>query len=204
MNGHVGKEVDGFPEVHGGFGFGKRNMEGVRVLELCEAMELIVCNTYFNKEKSKLVTYVSGAHETMTDFILERRRHRMVKDVKVVPNEDCAPQHKLVVARVEIRSLNSQAKYTFEPRIKTWKLNNVDIQRRFQDLVSDTAKNRQSDDDIDSLWNKFKHSLLDSAEAVCCRTKGPSRHRETWWWNEEVENVIATKRQCFNRWKKVN
>ena len=83
-NGHFGKEVYGFPEVHGGFGFGTRSMEGVKVLEFCEAMQLTVCNTRFNKPKSKLFTYCSGEHETVTDYILERRRHRMVKDVKVV------------------------------------------------------------------------------------------------------------------------
>ena len=51
MNGRVGKDDVGFPEVHAGFSFDARNMEGVGVLKFGEAMELIVSNTSFNKDK---------------------------------------------------------------------------------------------------------------------------------------------------------
>ena len=30
---------------------------------------------------------------------------------------------------------------------------------------------------------------------TCGWTKGPPRHRVTWWWNEEVENRIKEKRK---------
>ena len=43
LNGHVGSEIDGFEGVHGGFGFGKRNVEGV--LETADALNLAVLNT---------------------------------------------------------------------------------------------------------------------------------------------------------------
>ena len=33
FNGHIGKEVDGFEGVHGGFGIGKKNLEGRLLLE---------------------------------------------------------------------------------------------------------------------------------------------------------------------------
>ena len=35
FNGHIGKEVDGFEGVHGGFGISKRNVEGRLLLEFC-------------------------------------------------------------------------------------------------------------------------------------------------------------------------
>ena len=35
MNGHVGAEADGFEGVHGGKGFGVRNVEGEMLLEIC-------------------------------------------------------------------------------------------------------------------------------------------------------------------------
>jgi hypothetical protein len=204
LNGHVGKDVDGFPEVHGGYGFGARNMEGERVLEFCEAMECVVCNTCYNKQKSQLITYCSGGHETVTDYVIERRRHRMVKDVKVVPGEDLAPQHRLLIARLELHTNVLQKKSKYEPRIKVWKLRNVELQRKFQDLVSEGAKCRQDGEDVEGIWNNFKDTLLDSAKTVCGCTKGPSRHKETWWWSEEVEESIVAKRACFKRWKKVN
>ena len=33
MNGHVGRDADGYGGVHGGMGFGTRNAEGERILE---------------------------------------------------------------------------------------------------------------------------------------------------------------------------
>ena len=46
MNGYVGREVDGY----GGVGFGTRNAEGERILELGDAVGMVVCNTFFKKE----------------------------------------------------------------------------------------------------------------------------------------------------------
>ena len=31
--------------------------------------------------------------------------------------------------------------------------------------------------------------------------QGPTRRRETWWWNEHVGEVITAKRQAFKAWK---
>ena len=50
LNGHVGSEIDGFEGVHGGFGFGKRNVEGEMILVTADALNLAVLNTWFKKE----------------------------------------------------------------------------------------------------------------------------------------------------------
>ena len=49
FNAHVGEDADGFEMVHGGNGFGERNMEGEMMLECAEANELAVLNTWFKK-----------------------------------------------------------------------------------------------------------------------------------------------------------
>ena len=43
--------------VHGGMGFGTRNAEGERILECGDAVGMVVCNTFFKKEGSKLITF---------------------------------------------------------------------------------------------------------------------------------------------------
>jgi len=45
LNGHVGTNVVGYDGVHGGYGFRERNAYGQRLLEFCDAMELVVANT---------------------------------------------------------------------------------------------------------------------------------------------------------------
>ena len=61
MIGHVGRDADGY----GGMGFGTRNAEGERILEFGDAVGMVVCNTFFKKEYSKLITYQSGDNRSM-------------------------------------------------------------------------------------------------------------------------------------------
>ena len=35
-------------------------------------------------------------------------------------------------------------------------------------------------------------------------TKGPRRHKETWWWNEEVAEAVREKKIKYGKWKKEN
>ena len=70
MNGQVGKTTAGYEDVHGGFRYGVRNAEGERILEFCLALDMVVCNTLFNKRSSRLITYSSGGINTQIDYML--------------------------------------------------------------------------------------------------------------------------------------
>ena len=62
FNGHVGGQIDGFEGVHGGYGIGKRKVEGKRLLEFCDEKDLCVANTCFEKERK--ITYSMDGSET--------------------------------------------------------------------------------------------------------------------------------------------
>ena len=44
---------------------------------------------------------------------------------------------------------------------------------------------------------------METAQDICGMTKGPHRHKEIWWWNEEVAEAVKKKKikygkcQCF-------
>ena len=44
--------------------------------------------------------------------------------------------------------------------------------------------------------------MTEVATTVCGITKGKCRQRETWWWCDEVEKAVETKKQKFKEWKK--
>ncbi|KAG1681440.1 Craniofacial development protein 2 [Nymphon striatum] len=74
MNAHIGKEVDGWDGVHGGFGFSEKNREGERLLESAHALNLSVLNTYFQKrELNRVITYKSGNASSVIDFMFVRK-----------------------------------------------------------------------------------------------------------------------------------
>ena len=93
FNGHIGKNADGYEGVHGGRGFGRRNLEGDRILELAVAHNLVVSNSLFTKRESQ-----SGENQSLIDYILMKVQNiKLVRDVKVIPNEGCVTQQNLLV-----------------------------------------------------------------------------------------------------------
>ena len=63
--------------------FGTRNAEGERILEFGDAVGMVVCNTLFKKEDSKLITYQSGDNRSMIDYLMVRKTDRcLVKGCK--------------------------------------------------------------------------------------------------------------------------
>ena len=86
LNGHVGKNSEGYEGLHGGHGYGVRNMEGETILEFYEAAGMIVCGIQFSKTESKLISYSSGGYNTTVDYLLAQKQDtKYLKDAKAFP-----------------------------------------------------------------------------------------------------------------------
>ncbi|HXJ94687.1 MAG TPA: reverse transcriptase domain-containing protein [Terriglobia bacterium] len=202
MNGHVGENAQGFEGVHGGNGFGERNVEGEMLLEFAEAMELAVVNTWFRKEACKRITYESGEDKSQIDFVLVRRSElSSVKDIKVIAGEECIQQHRLLVCVLDIKQQLKKVREKPMSRCRVWKLKDESVLNQFRIEVQRRLAEQQ-EGNVEGIWEKLKGGLLETAEKVCGHTKGRSKHRETWWWNEEVAKAIQEKRRLFKIWKK--
>lgn len=202
LNGHVGAESQGFEGVHGGHGFGARNREGERVLEFGEAMDMIVCNTMFVKDRNKLITYTSGEGRSQIDYFMVRKRDRKhVWDVKVIPSEECVQQHKLLVCDLRLGKLDLKRR-VYVPRRKVWKLRNPEIKRRFYEEIRTLTADNEINEGVNEQYTALKDNLLKATDLVCGWTRGPPRRRVTWWWNAEVDSAIKEKRRLFKVWKK--
>ena len=96
-----------------------------------------------------------------------------------------------------------KSKRKFTPRLKVWKLKDPQTSNHFQEVfnlhVSTSAG--VADGATEDNWNNIKTGLLKTTEEVCGTTLPHRCHRETWWWNEHVEKVIAAKRRVFKAWK---
>ena len=105
FNGHVGSDIGGFGEVHGGFGIGQINDIGIRLLDWAVGKGLCLMNTCFQKRKSRCITFRSGETETMIDYILVNNKYRSsVKDVKVIPGEDLVSKHCLLLMDMVLKT----------------------------------------------------------------------------------------------------
>ena len=117
MNGHVGRDVDGY----GGMGFGTKNAEGERILEFGDAAGMVVCNTFFRKEDSKLITYQSGDNRSMIYYLMVKKADCCL--VKDISSEECVPQHRMVIGKLVIPMKPQKKKIVkFVPKPRVWKL----------------------------------------------------------------------------------
>ena len=76
------------------------------------------------------------SYRTVTDYFLERKKERALKDVKVIPSEICAPQHKLVVGVMRLQVSTVRKKSQYVPRIKVWKLKDPVVQTKYHRSVA--------------------------------------------------------------------
>ena len=157
--------------MHGGMGYGRPepDVEGERILEYALAFDLLLGNTCFKKRDSHLITYKSGNTGTQIDFILLRRTMRkLVTDVKVIPGEEVALQHQLLVCNMRF-DVPPKSKCT--PRLKVWKLKDSQTSNHFQEVfnlhVSTSAG--VADGATGDIWNNIKTGLLKTTEEVYTR-----------------------------------
>ena len=130
FNGHIGKNADGYEEVHGGRGFGRRNLDGKRILEFAVAHNLVVLNLLFTKRERHLVTYQSDEYQSQIDYILVKQQNiKLVRDIKVIPNEECVTQENLLVSDVRIVKSKDRSKI-FLPKRRVWKLQQADLRNK--------------------------------------------------------------------------
>ena len=86
FNGHIGRHIDGFARVHGGYGVCQRNLEVRMLLEFCLEKEICVSNTWFKREEKRKVIFRMGENETEIDLVLIKKELQpFIQNVKGIP-----------------------------------------------------------------------------------------------------------------------
>ena len=100
-------------------------------------------------------------------------------------------------------SIPPQHKHKFVPRIKVWKLRDPERQAELSEVL--TAKTQDSElsqtSSIDVRWTSVKDKLLQATKKVCDVSSNHPWRKQTWWWNNQVEEAVREKRRCFKLWK---
>ena len=135
-------------------------MDGERLLEFAESLDLVICNSLFKKRKSHLVTYSSGGAQTQTDYILTRLKDcKLLKDVKVVPSEECVSQHRLLICSTVIR-FPKKVEKVFTPKVCLWKLKDNEVKQAFEKHVAENAVSLSNSQNVEDIWNILKSKII--------------------------------------------
>ena len=124
----------------GGFGYGSRNVDGSRILQFADGLNLVICNTLFTKQEAKLVTYVAGLVKSTVDYIMVRQEDKAkIRNVKVITSEECVPKHKLLAMDMWFTATKRRHR-KFEPRVRVWKLKEEKTCEELRCMVGDKVE----------------------------------------------------------------
>ncbi|KAK3511579.1 hypothetical protein QTP70_010692 [Hemibagrus guttatus] len=198
FNGHVGEGNTGDEEVMGKFGVKERNLEGQMVVDFAKRMDMGVVNTYFQKREEHRVTYKSGGRRTQVDYILCRRGNlKEISDCKVVVGESVARQHRMVVCRMTLMVCKTK-RSKIEKKTKWWKLEKEECCEEFRQKLRQALGGQVV---LPDDWETTAEVIRETGRKVLGVSSGRRKEdKETWWWNEEVQDSIQRKRLAKKKW----
>ncbi|XP_047115643.1 uncharacterized protein LOC124795615 [Schistocerca piceifrons] len=131
LNAQISMDINGYEEVMGPFGYGRRNVE--------------VKNAFFKKQDSHKITRYGwdDNSKTVIDYILtDKLTGGKVRDTKVIPSEQWDSNYRLQVADLnyKMKSLNAVQRM---PKIQEWKLKEEENKKSFQNLVAKKMPNTE-------------------------------------------------------------
>ncbi|KAK3570071.1 hypothetical protein QTP86_010237 [Hemibagrus guttatus] len=200
FNGHVGEGNTGDEEVMGKFGVKERNLEGQMVVDFAKRMDMGVVNTYFQKREEHRATYKSGGRRTQVDYILCRRGNlKEISDCKVVVRESVARQHRMVVCRMTLMVCKTKrSKIEMEKKTKWWKLKKEECCEEFRQKLRQALGGQVV---LPDDWETTAEVIRETGRKVLGVSSGRRKEdKETWWWNEEVQDSIQRKRLAKKKW----
>ncbi|KAK3567338.1 hypothetical protein QTP86_019605, partial [Hemibagrus guttatus] len=200
FNGHVGEGNTGDEEMMGKFGVKETNLEGQMVVDFAKRMDMGVVNTYFQKREEHRVTYKSGGRRTQVEYILCRRGNlKEISDCKVVVGEGVDRQHRMVVCRMTLMVCKTKrSKIEIDKNTKWWKLKKEECCEEFRQKLRQALGGQVV---LPDDWETTAEVIRETGRKVLGVSSGRRKEdKETWRWNEEVQDSIQRKRLAKKKW----
>ncbi|KAK3571838.1 hypothetical protein QTP86_020466 [Hemibagrus guttatus] len=152
------------------------------------------------KREEHRVTYKSGGRSSQVDYILCRRGNlKEISDCKVVVGESVARQHRMVVCRMTLMVCKTKrSKIEIEKKTKWWKLKKEECCEEFRQKLRQALGGQVV---LPDDWETTAEVIRETGRKVLGVSSGRRKEdKETWWWNEEVQDSVQRKRLAKKKW----
>ncbi|KAI5625329.1 hypothetical protein C0J50_15188 [Silurus asotus] len=130
--------------------------------------------------------------------IIGRCNLKEIGDCKVLAGDSVARQHQMVVCRMVLEAKMKSRRVRTERRIRWWKLKEEECSVRFRKEVRQRLSGVK---EVLDDWANTAGVMREAARKVLGVTSGNRKQdKETWWWNEEVQESIRRKRLAKQKW----
>ena len=92
------------------------------------------------------------------------------KNAKVIRNEECIQQHKLLIAVLKVQT-PSEKPHFIAAKWKLWRLHEPEVQAEYQNFIKEHCADVKSSC-VEDVWNNLKDCLLSRVDKGCGETKG--------------------------------
>ena len=123
-----------------------------------------------------------------------------MKNSKVIPSDHIALQHRLIVIDLSLKVKDKpRKKLQGSKKIKWFKLKDDMLRRQFMEKVLGDIEHEIGD--INGWWEQTVEIMLRQGREILGETSGKIwENKETWWFNEEVQNVTRSKKEAKKKW----
>ncbi|KAK3542055.1 hypothetical protein QTP86_011356 [Hemibagrus guttatus] len=142
----------------------------------------------------------SGGRRTQVDYILCRRGNlKEISDCKVVVGDSVARQHRMVVCRMTLMVCKKKrSEIEIEKKTKWWKLKKEECCEEFRQKLRQALGGQVV---LPDDWETTAEVIRETGRKVLGVSSGRRKEdKETWWWNEEVQDSIQRKRLAKKKW----
>jgi hypothetical protein len=169
FNAKVGREDTFKPTIGNESVHEISNDNGIRVVNFPTSRNLRVKSTLFPHRIVHKYTRTSPdgkTHNQIDHFLVDRRRHSSVLDVRSFRAADCDSDHYLVVAKVRERfAVNKQRSQRFDmERFNLKKLSEIEGKEQCHVEVSKSFEDLDTEVEINSTWETIRENIKISAK----------------------------------------
>ncbi|KAK3550827.1 hypothetical protein QTP70_005743 [Hemibagrus guttatus] len=120
-------------------------------------------------------------------------------DCKVVVGESVARQHRMVVCRMTLLVCKmKRSKIEIDKKTKWWKLKKEECCEEFRQKLRQALGGQVV---LPDDWETTAEVIRETGRKVLGVSSGRRKEdKETWWWNEEVQDSIQRKRLAKKKW----
>ena len=199
MNAQVGSNNEGYEQIMGKHGLGKKTTDnGERLKNLCALSKMIIGGTTFAHKRIHKTTWVSpdGRTENQIDHVcISSKFRRSLQDVRSMRGADAASDHHLVLAKVKLKlkSFNHASGTDIRQKFQVNLLQSRSKREEFKLELTNRFKILQDLDDtnVEEHWTKVR----DIFKTTCNNVLGLKKTNNKPWITQESLDKIQIRRQ---------
>ena len=168
LNAKIGEDNENREKIMGKYNIGERNENGLKLVEFCEANELVIGGSLFPQKDIHNGESPDEKTKNQIDHIMINQRWRSsLQDVTLMRGADCNSDYRMLLAKMKIKLSKEKKTETKRVKYNIDKLKDLQNKDEFQlELRNEFSAlhNEEQELDIDREWTAGRDIIKNACE----------------------------------------